>query len=81
VEHPVTEMVTGVDIVKEQLLLALGQPMRIFPEEIRPRGAAIEARILAEDSQAGFLPFHRSGTLPERTRARGSGSTRRSTRA
>jgi acetyl-CoA carboxylase biotin carboxylase subunit len=56
VEHPVTEMVTGVDIVKEQLLLALGEPMRKFPEEILPRGAAIEARILAEDSQAGFLP-------------------------
>ena len=56
VEHPVTEMVTGLDIVKEQLLIALGEPMRKFPEEILPRGAAIEARILAEDSQAGFLP-------------------------
>ena len=56
VEHPVTEMVTGLDIVKEQLLIALGEPMRQFPEEILPRGAAIEARILAEDSQAGFLP-------------------------
>jgi acetyl-CoA carboxylase biotin carboxylase subunit len=56
VEHPVTEMVTGVDIVKEQLSIALGEPMREFPEELRPRGAAIEARILAEDSQAGFLP-------------------------
>ncbi|MGB8212449.1 MAG: biotin carboxylase N-terminal domain-containing protein [Anaerolineales bacterium] len=56
VEHPVTEMVTGVDIVKEQIMLALGEPMRFFPEEIIPRGAAIEARILAEDSQAGFLP-------------------------
>jgi acetyl-CoA carboxylase, biotin carboxylase subunit len=56
VEHPVTEMVTGVDIVREQLLIALGEPMRRFPEQIRPRGASIEARILAEDSQAGFLP-------------------------
>ena len=56
VEHPVTEMVTGVDIVKEQLTIALGESMRKFPEQLFPRGAAIEARILAEDSQAGFLP-------------------------
>ncbi len=56
VEHPVTEAVTGVDIVKEQLSIALGEPMRQFPAVIHPRGAAIEARILAEDSQAGFLP-------------------------
>ncbi len=56
VEHPVTEMVTGVDIVREQLSIAMGEAMVKFPEEITPRGAAIEARILAEDSQAGFLP-------------------------
>jgi acetyl-CoA carboxylase biotin carboxylase subunit len=56
VEHPVTEMVTGVDIVKEQLLIAMGEPMRNFQDGITPRGAAIEARILAEDSQTGFLP-------------------------
>ncbi len=56
VEHPVTEMVTGVDIVKEQLSIAMGEPMRKFPPVIHPRGAAIEARILAEDSQTGFLP-------------------------
>jgi acetyl-CoA carboxylase biotin carboxylase subunit len=56
VEHPVTEMVTGIDIVKEQLSLALGEPMRIFPPVVETRGAAIEARILAEDSLNGFLP-------------------------
>jgi acetyl-CoA carboxylase, biotin carboxylase subunit len=56
VEHPVTEMVTGVDIVREQLSIAMGEPMRKFPSIIYPRGAAIEARILAEDSQTGFLP-------------------------
>ena len=56
VEHPVTEMVTGVDIVREQLSIAMGEPMRKFPEMLLPRGAAIEARILAEDSQTGFLP-------------------------
>ncbi len=56
VEHPVTEFVTGVDLVKAQLSIALGEPMQIYPENINPRGAAIEARILAEDTQAGFLP-------------------------
>lgn len=56
VEHPVTEMVTGVDILKEQISIAMGEPMRKFPPILHPRGAAIEARILAEDSQAGFLP-------------------------
>ena len=56
VEHPVTEAVTGIDIVKEQLSIAMGEPMRKFPAVIHPRGAAIEARILAEDSQVGFLP-------------------------
>jgi acetyl-CoA carboxylase, biotin carboxylase subunit len=56
VEHPVTEMVTGVDIVREQISIALGEPMHQFPAVLHPRGAAIEARILAEDSQAGFLP-------------------------
>ncbi len=56
VEHPVTEMVTGVDIVREQIALALGEPLRLHQEDVVPRGAAIEARILAEDSQADFLP-------------------------
>ena len=56
VEHPVTEMVTGVDLVREQLLIAMGERMVKFREEVIPRGASIEARILAEDSQAGFLP-------------------------
>jgi acetyl/propionyl-CoA carboxylase alpha subunit len=56
VEHPVTEMITGVDIVREQLSIAMGEPMVKLPEEVIPHGAAIEARILAEDSQAGFLP-------------------------
>ncbi|MCS7011841.1 MAG: ATP-grasp domain-containing protein [Anaerolineales bacterium] len=56
VEHPVTEMVTGLDIVQHQIALALGEPLRLRQEDIHVRGAAIEARILAEDSQAGFLP-------------------------
>ncbi|MEJ2412576.1 MAG: biotin carboxylase N-terminal domain-containing protein [Anaerolineales bacterium] len=56
VEHPVTEMVTGVDLVREQLLLATTGALGIKQEDIELRGAAIEARILAEDPDVDFLP-------------------------
>jgi acetyl-CoA carboxylase biotin carboxylase subunit len=56
VEHPVTEMVTNIDIVKEQISIALGKPLGMLSAEIKPHGAAIEARILAEDTQMDFLP-------------------------
>jgi acetyl/propionyl-CoA carboxylase alpha subunit len=56
VEHPVTEMVTGVDIVKEQLAIASGRRMRYRQEDIAPKGWAIECRITAEDPYNGFLP-------------------------
>jgi acetyl-CoA carboxylase biotin carboxylase subunit len=56
VEHPVTEMVTEVDIVKEQILISLGENPLDHPLEIMPHGSAIEARILAEDAQVDFLP-------------------------
>jgi acetyl/propionyl-CoA carboxylase alpha subunit len=56
VEHPVTELVTGLDLVKAQILIALGEPMRAYPHPLEPRGAAIEARVLAEDTKEGFLP-------------------------
>jgi len=56
VEHPVTEMVTGIDLVKEQLILAAEGKLAVAQEEIHSHGAAIEARILAEDTEAGFLP-------------------------
>jgi acetyl-CoA carboxylase biotin carboxylase subunit len=55
VEHPVTEMVTGVDIVKEQLYIASGEPLRMKQEDIVIRGHAIECRINAEDSKT-FMP-------------------------
>lgn len=56
VEHPVTEMVSGVDIVKEQIAIAAGRRMRYRQEDIVPKGWAIECRITAEDPFNNFLP-------------------------
>jgi acetyl-CoA carboxylase, biotin carboxylase subunit len=56
VEHPVTEMVYGVDLVREQLRIAAGLPMRVHPSGLRPRGWAIECRITSEDPGNNFLP-------------------------
>jgi len=56
VEHPVTEMVTGVDIVKEQIRIAFGRRLRYKQEDIHMKGHAIEARITAEDPYANFMP-------------------------
>ncbi|MHB9146024.1 MAG: acetyl-CoA carboxylase biotin carboxylase subunit [Symbiobacteriia bacterium] len=56
VEHPVTELVAGVDIVKEQIRVAAGQPLRYRQEDIQLRGHAIECRITAEDPDKGLLP-------------------------
>jgi acetyl-CoA carboxylase biotin carboxylase subunit len=55
VEHPVTEMVTGVDIVKEQIRIAAGERLSLRQEDVRVRGHAIECRINAEDSNT-FVP-------------------------
>ena len=56
VEHPVTELVTGVDIVKEQIRIARGRKMRYSQEDIRLNGWAIECRINAEDPYSNFMP-------------------------
>jgi len=56
VEHPVTEMVTGIDLVKEQLRVAAGDPLSVTQEEVELGGAAIEVRINAEDPERAFLP-------------------------
>jgi acetyl-CoA carboxylase biotin carboxylase subunit len=56
VEHPVTEMVTGIDLVKEMLRIALGQSLRLKQEDIRLTGAAIEVRINAENAAKNFMP-------------------------
>jgi len=56
VEHPVTEMVTGVDIVKEQIRIARSRPLRYTQDKIKQNGCAIECRINAEDPFNNFLP-------------------------
>ena len=56
VEHPVTEMVTGIDIVREQVNIATGVPLSFTQDEVRLNGHAVEARIYAEDPVRDFLP-------------------------
>jgi len=56
VEHTVTELVTGLDLVREQILIALGEPLTLTQAQVRLQGHAIECRINAEDVTRGFLP-------------------------
>src|ERR1700757_2284271 len=56
VEHTVTEMVTGLDLVREQILVAMGEPLSVRQGDVELRGHAIECRINAEDATQGFLP-------------------------
>ena len=56
VEHTVTELVTGLDLVREQVLIAAGEPLWLTQDEVRLNGHAIECRINAEDPSTGFLP-------------------------
>ena len=74
VEHPVTEMVTGIDLVREQLRIAAGLPLSVKQEDVVLRGHAMECRINAEDPTQDFRPA--PGTtpvcpLPRRTRGAG----------
>jgi 3-methylcrotonyl-CoA carboxylase alpha subunit len=61
VEHPVTEMITGLDLVEWQLRVAAGEPLPLRQEELAIHGHAFEARIYAENPEAGFLPA--TGTI------------------
>jgi acetyl-CoA carboxylase biotin carboxylase subunit len=56
VEHPVTEMVTGIDLVRAMILIAQGQPLELAQADVTLRGAAIEVRINAEDPDSNFRP-------------------------
>ncbi len=56
VEHPVTEMITGQDLVRAQILVAAGQPLPFKQDDLRQDGHAIEGRICAEDASRGFMP-------------------------
>jgi acetyl-CoA carboxylase, biotin carboxylase subunit len=70
VEHPVTELVTGIDLVEQQFLIADGQDVSFVPDEVAPSGHALELRIYAEDSKR-FLPS--PGTIAEWTEPSGPG--------
>lgn len=76
VEHPVTEMITGVDLIKEQLRIASGQKLRLTQDDVQIRGHAIECRINAEDPNENFAP--RPGTI-EHYRAPGGFGVRMDT--
>jgi acetyl-CoA carboxylase biotin carboxylase subunit len=56
VEHPVTEMVTGIDLVREQITVAAGAPLSFMQDEVAWRGHAIECRVYAEDPDSNFMP-------------------------
>lgn len=56
VEHPITEMITGLDLVRHQIEVADGKPLPFTQEDLYRRGHAMECRIYAEDAQAGFIP-------------------------
>jgi len=56
VEHPVTEMVTGIDLIKEQLKIAAGEKLKITQDKVQIKGAAMECRINAEDPDHNFRP-------------------------
>jgi acetyl-CoA/propionyl-CoA carboxylase biotin carboxyl carrier protein len=71
VEHPVTELVTGIDLVEWQLRVAAGEPLGFAQEDIRLTGHSVEARLCAEDPSRGFLPS--GGTVLALDEPRGAG--------
>lgn len=71
VEHPITEAVTGVDLVREQIDIAAGKPLHLRQEDVVARGHAVEVRVYAEDPSNGFLPS--SGRIIFVSEPRGQG--------
>ena len=71
VEHPVTEQITGVDLVKQMIYIAEGKPLTIRQEDLQIRGHAVEVRVYAEDPANNFLPD--VGTLETYVRPQGNG--------
>jgi len=71
VEHPVTEMITGVDLVREMIRIAGGEPLRLTQDQVRLTGHSIEVRICAEDPAQGFRPG--PGTIAAMTVPGGAG--------
>ncbi len=78
VEHPVTELVTGIDLVEQMILVASGEPLDLTQDRVRPRGWAVETRVYAEDPVRDFLPSTGRLTtfLPPATGRRGDRVTR-----
>ena len=75
VEHTVTELVTGLDLIREQVLIAAGEPLWLRQEDVRLTGHAIECRINAEDPSNGFLPAP-GGSRPTASLGQACGWTR-----
>ena len=71
VEHPVTEQITGIDLVKEQINIAQGQPLSFSQKDITINGHAIEVRVYAENAAENFMPA--TGKLHEYKRPQGLG--------
>jgi propionyl-CoA carboxylase alpha chain len=86
VEHPVTELVTGIDLVEQMIRVAAGEPLAITQTDVKLTGSAIETRIYAEDPYRNFMPSsgrlvrYRPPAKPRATTAR-SATTPASTRA
>ena len=71
VEHPVTELITGVDLVKEQINIANGEKLSFSQEDLSIRGHSVEVRVYAEDPENNFLPD--TGNLQSYVRPQGAG--------